>query len=239
MQSKQHDITEHHAETLRRKEDVFARLSRRRPTSLSSPAFEAVVTRLQDEEAQCTFLPRVNHTYDAALMRWAADSDVFTRLSGHAKCQRQQRENAAELKRRADAAEVDEWHAKFRTMPFPRHLYAHARSHNRHTTASATDRIAAHGVSLQASTAKKGTHIISALHSGRRLADGAGACRRTLSEDCIPPAACQGTAPLTLARAEVWLSRMRTAHLSHAHPRSVQEARREHSEAVCEWPKES
>lgn len=197
------------------------------------------MTRLQEEEAQCTFLPRVNHTYDAALLRWAADSDVFTRLSGHAKCQRQQREHAAEQKRRVDAAEVDEWHAKFRTMPFPRHLYAHARSHNRHTTASATDRIATHGASPQASTPKRGTRIISALHSGRRLADGAGASRRTPSEDCIPPAAYQGTAPLTLARAEVWLSRMRTAYLSHAHPRSLREARHERSETVCEWPKGS
>nr|CAJ2470187.1 unnamed protein product [Leishmania braziliensis]CAJ2470682.1 unnamed protein product [Leishmania braziliensis] len=207
------------AETLRRRDDVFARLSRRCPTSLSSCAFDAVAARLQEEEAQCTFVPHVNHTFDAALMPWAAESDVFTRLFGHAKCQQQQQEDKAKVKQKADAVEMEEWRSKFRHMSFPKHLYTCPRPKGRHAVSPAANRIAAQTFPPTASTPKRGTHIISALHTDRRLADGA--------------------AVLSLARTEIWLSRMRTAYLSHAHSCNVQEALHEHCDTVCEWPKES
>ncbi|CAJ1041764.1 hypothetical protein Q4I32_002712 [Leishmania shawi] len=124
-------------ETLRRRDDVFARLSRRCPTSLSSCAFDAVAARLQEEEAQCTFVPHVNHTFDAALMPWAAESDVFTRLFGHAKCQQQQQEDTAKVKQKADAVEMEEWRSKFRHMSFPKHLYTCPRPKGRHATSLA------------------------------------------------------------------------------------------------------
>ncbi|KAG5503886.1 hypothetical protein JIQ42_07405 [Leishmania sp. Namibia] len=211
MRGRQCGAARHDAGTPQRPEDVFGRLSQCLPTSLSSYAFDAVAAHQQQEASQCTFLPRVNHTHDAALIRWAAGSDVFTRLYGHARCQQQRREDAAEAKRKADAAEVDEWHVRFRHVSFPKHLYAHAQGKEDHATDSATARIA---------PPKRGTHIISALHTNRRSAHATVTGPRTRPDNSRPSAAVHGAAALSVARAEVWLSRMRTAYLSRVPPRN-------------------
>ncbi|KAG5482266.1 hypothetical protein CUR178_06126 [Leishmania enriettii] len=199
------------AGTPQRPEDVFGRLSQCLPTSLSSSAFDAVAAHQQQEASQCTFLPRVNHTHDAELIRWAAGSDVFTRLYGHARCQQQRLRAAAEAKRKADAAEVDEWHVRFRQVSFPTHLYAHTQSKEDQATDSATARIA---------TPKRGTHIISALHTDRRSAHATVTDPRTCPDDSGPSAAVHGAPALSVARAEVWLSRMRTGYHSRVPPRN-------------------
>ncbi|KAG5481600.1 hypothetical protein LSCM1_05624 [Leishmania martiniquensis] len=221
MRGRQRGATKRDAGALQRREDVFFRLSRWSPASLSSSAFEAVAAHLQEEEAQCTFLPRVNHTHDAALMHWAAGSNVFTRLYGHAKCLQQQCEEAAEAKRKADAAEIDEWHATFPQMPFPRHLCTRPRVIEDHVVDSATAGAAPPAFHPTASTPKRRTWIVSALHAERQSAHAAATDRSTRSEDSRPSVVSQESTVLSVARANVWLSRMRIAHRSRAHTRNV------------------
>lgn len=114
---------------------VFERLQRAPPPSLSSPAFDAIVTRAQREHTECTFAPHVNHTHDDVLHRWSADSDVFGRLYGHAQCQQEQRLFRREaIAHEAFEEEVD-FHQRFKTYTFPYHLYYAARK-KKHTSLS-------------------------------------------------------------------------------------------------------
>lgn len=102
---------------------VFERLQRAAPLSLSEPAFAAVVSRAQQEDADCTFTPRINHTHDAALRQWGAGSDVFGRLYGHAQCQQEQRLVSAAALAQEEAENDEAFHQHFRSLVFPCHLY--------------------------------------------------------------------------------------------------------------------
>lgn len=55
-----------------------------RPRSASKHIVEDMQRRQQQERAECTFQPAVNHTHDRELDEWAGGVDVFSRLYGHA-----------------------------------------------------------------------------------------------------------------------------------------------------------
>ncbi|KAK7196247.1 hypothetical protein NESM_000560300 [Novymonas esmeraldas] len=182
-------------------EDVFVRLSRRGPTTLSPPAFAAAAAKLQDEASQCTFQPSVNHVYDSVLLPWAAGADVFTRLAGHARCQQQQRQEAQRARRQADAADAEEWRARFRRITFPVRLYSSAPA-----------------LISCAPPSPPGTRIRSVLRCRTDRASGSPVCvaphPQRQADETAPPAAHVRRPASPTALAEMWLTRMADARRS-------------------------
>jgi hypothetical protein len=100
--------------------NVFWRLQHTSPTSLSAPAFDGVVSRVQRDTAECTFAPRINHTHDQSLRRWSAGAAVFQRLYGHAQCRQEEQQRQSEEKARDDG----DFHGHFRRYDVPHRLFS-------------------------------------------------------------------------------------------------------------------